>query len=86
MIQSGGFLVGFIAIPQAMFLTGKEVFKKGLKKDITLAKSAASELAEKATDYCVNKGINEHNKKFTSSKSPEMTLTNNEIKDIIKVI
>ena len=38
------------------------------------------------TGYCVSKKINELNKKFTSRKSSGITLTNNEIKDIMKVI
>ena len=44
------------------------------------------ELAEKATEYYVIKGINKLNKKFTSIKGSSITLTNNEIKDIMKVI
>ena len=80
-IKSGGILADLLpAIPQAMFLTEKEVLKKGLKKDITIAKNAAPELAEKATEYYVNKGINELNKKPTSSKGSGVTLTNNEKK------
>ena len=87
MIQSGGFLVDWLAaILQAIFLAGKEVLKRGLKRGITLTKNAAPELVEKATEYYVNKGINELNKKFTSSKGSGITLINNEIKDIIKVI
>ena len=39
MIQSGGILGDLlVAIPQAMFLTGKEVLKRGLKKGITSEK------------------------------------------------
>ena len=64
-----------------MFLIWKEVSKRGFKKGITLAKNAALELAEKATEWYVNKGINELNKKFTSSKGSGATLTKNEIKD-----
>ena len=80
-IKSGGILADLLpAIPQAMFLTEKEVLKKGLKKDITIAKNAAPELAEKATEYYVNKGINELHKKLTSSKGSGVTLTNNEKK------
>ena len=45
-----------------MFLTEKEVFKRRVKKGITLAKDAAPELAEKATGYYVNRGINKLNK------------------------
>ena len=81
MIQSGGFLVGLLtAIPQAMFLARKEALKRGLKKGVILTKNAATELAEKATEHYVNKGINELYIKFTLNK------TSNEIKDIIKVI
>ena len=43
-------------------------------------------LTGKATEYYANKEINELNKKFTSNKGSGITLTNNEIKDIIKVI
>ena len=46
----------------------------------------APELARKATEYYINKGINEFNKTFTSSKDSWITLTNNKIKDILKVI
>ena len=46
----------------------------------------ASKLAEKATEYCINKGICELNKKFTSSKGSRITLRNNEIKDITRII
>ena len=60
--------------------------KDALKKGITLAKVAAPGLAKKATEYYVNKGINELNKKFTSTKGSGITLTSNEVKDIIKVI
>ena len=82
-IQSGGFLGDLIAgIPQLMYLVGKEVLKKG----ISVGKDAALMLAGKATEYYANKKINEVNKKFISSKSSGITLTNNEIKDIIKVI
>ena len=41
---------------------------------------------EKATEFYINKGINELKKKITSSKGSDVTLTNNEIKDIMKVI
>ena len=46
----------------------------------------APKLAEKATEYYINKGIKELNQKFASSKSSGITLTNNEIKDIMRVI
>ena len=51
------------AIPQAMFVLGKEVFKKA----ISLAPKLAPALAEKATKH-IDKGINKLDKKFTSSK------------------
>ena len=60
-----------------MFLARKEALKKGI--------SLAPKLAEKATEYYV-KGIIELNKKFTWSKGSGITLTNNEIKYIMKVI
>ena len=63
-----------------------EVLKRGVKKGATLAQNAAPELAEKATEYYVNKEINKLNKKFTSSKGSGIALTNKETKDIIKVI
>ena len=79
MIQSGGILGDLIAaLQQVMYLTGKEVWKK----DISLA----PKLAGKATEYHINKGINELSKKFTSRKGSGIPLTNDEIKDIIKVI
>ena len=82
MIQSGGILGDLLmAIPQVMFLAGKEALKK-----VSLAPKLAPILAEKATEYYINKGINELNKKFKSSKGTGITLTNNEIKDIMKMI
>ena len=65
-----------------MFLAGKEAFKKGM----SLTPKLAPKLAEKATEYYINKGISELNKTFTSSRGSGITLTNNEIKDIMKVI
>ena len=63
-MQSGGVLVDILsAIPQAMFLTGIKALKSGVKNGVTLEKNEAPELAEKATEYYVNKGINELNKK-----------------------
>ena len=59
---------------------------KSIHSIYKIAKAARSELAEKATEYYVNKGINKLNKKFTSSKGSGITLTNNEIKDIVKII
>ena len=79
MMQSGGILGDLIvAIPQVMFLTGKDL----LRKDVSLA----PKLAGKATEHYINKGINDLNKKFTTSKGLEITVTNNEIKVIMKVI
>ena len=79
MAQSGGILGDLlVALPQAMFLAGKEALKKG----ISLAPKLAPILAEKAT----HKGINEVNKKFVSDKGSGTTLTNNEIKYIMKVL
>ena len=46
----------------------------------------ALKLAGKATEYYIKKGINELTKKFTSSKGSGITLTNNEVKDIMEVI
>ena len=70
MIQSGGILGELIAgIPQLMFLTGKEVLRKG----ISLTKDAAPILVGKATEYYVNKEINKLNKKVTSSKGLGIT-------------
>ena len=65
-----------------MLLTGKEE----LKKSITLAKDAAVMLTGKASEYYTSKEINELSKQFASSKGSGITLTNNEIKDIMKVI
>ena len=74
-IQSGGILTELIAaIPQAMFLAGKEVLK------------AVLETTGKATEYYINKGINNLNTKFRSSKSSGIAIANNELKDIVKVI
>ena len=83
MAQSGGILGDLlVALPQAMFLAGKEALKKG----ISLAPKLAPILAEKATQCYINKGINEVNKKFASDKGSGTTLTNNEIKYIMKVL
>ena len=83
MIQSGGIISELIAaIPQAMFLAGRDVLKKG----ISLARKLAPALAGKATEYYINKEINTLNKKFPSSKGSGITLATNETKDIIKVI
>ena len=84
MIQSGGILgESLVAMPHAMFLAGR---KRSIKRGISLALKIATKLAEKATEYYINRGINELNKKFTLSKGSGITLRNNEIKDIMKVI
>ena len=53
---------------------------------MALASKLAPALAVKATECYINKGINELHKQFTPSKGPRITLTNNETKDIIKVV
>ena len=79
MIQSRGILGDLIAaIPQVMFLAKTEALKK--------VNNWHQNQWKKATKYYINKGINKINKRFTSSKGPGVTLTNNEIKDIMKVI
>ena len=73
MTQLGAFLFKKLAATsQAMFLTRVEVL--------------TPELANGATRYYVNKGINQLNKKFASTEGLGITLTNNEIKDTTKVI
>ena len=78
MMQS--YLLGDViaATPQVIFLTRKEV----LKKVIFLAPKLAPKLAGKGTEYYINKEINELNKKFILG----ITLTNNKIKGMMKVI
>ena len=83
MIQSGRILGELlVGIPYAMPQAGKEALEKG----ISLAPKLAPAFAGKATEYYINKGVNKLNKKFTSTKGSGTTLTNNEIKDIMKVI
>ena len=83
MVQSRGVLGELlVAVSHVMFLAGKEALKKGK----SLAPKLALKLAEQATEYYINKEINELNKKFTSSKGLEINLRNNKIKDNIKVI
>ena len=49
-IPSGGIFSDLLmALQQPMFVTGKEVLKRGIKKGITLAKNAALWLAKRAT-------------------------------------
>ena len=64
-----------------MFLAGKAALKRYI-----ISTKLAAKLAEKATECYINKGIKELNQKFASSKSSGITLTNNEIKDIMRVI
>ena len=47
--------------------------KEALKKRITLAKNEATGIAKEATEYYINKGINELDKKFTASKGSGIT-------------
>ena len=76
MIQLWGTLTELlVGIP---YIFAKEGTKQLIKR--------APEITRYLTNYFVNKKINELNKKFTSSKGSGITLANNEIKDIIKVI
>ena len=75
MIQSGGILGDFTT-------SNVSNRKRRIKKGISLA----PKLAGKAAEYYINKGTNEPDKKFTLSKGLGITLPNNEIKDIMKVI
>ena len=43
-------------------------------------------LTQKETKYYINTGVNEFNRKFTSSKSSGITLTHNEIKDLTRIL
>ena len=87
MIQSREILTDLLAaMSQVMFLIRVEALKRGAKKVVTLAQNAALELAEKATEYDDNKGINKLNNKFRSSKVSGIALTKKETKDIIKVM
>ena len=46
MIQSGGILVNSLsAIPQAMFLTGVEALKRGVKEGVTLTKKCSTRIS-----------------------------------------
>ena len=58
-----------------MFKAGTEVVKRG-----------EPILAKNTTKCFVNKGINELNKSFTTKEGSGLRLTNNEIKDIMKII
>ena len=59
----------------AMVRGGTEVWKRG-----------APILAKTATKHVLNKRINVLNKRFTRSEGWAITITNNEINDIIKVV
>ena len=87
MIQSDEVLVEPLsAIPQAMFLTEVKALKGGAKKDAALAKNIVPQLAEKATDYYVNKIMNKINKKLMSTKVSGIILINDKVKHIMKVL
>ena len=53
---------------------------------MVLTKNKTPGLAQKATEYSASKKINELSKKFTANKSWRITLTNDEIKGIIKIV
>ena len=75
-MQSGGTLPELLGgIP---YIFAKEGTKQLMKR--------APEITIGLTRYFVNKKISELDKKFTSSKGSEITLANDEIKDIMKVI
>ena len=75
----------FYATPAVLFVIGAKALERGVKKGEILAKKAAPALAEKATEYYVNKRINEVNKKFTPRKGSGIMLKNNEINDFVQV-
>ena len=79
-MQSGGIIVSL-----RESLT-KMIFMAGLEGAKTVVKKYAPKLAKNVAKYYVNRGINKVNKEFTASESSGITLTNNLIKDIIKVI
>ena len=58
--------------------------KKSIRKGISLAPKLVLELAGKAPEYYINKGIYELNKKITSSKSSRTTLTKEDVMKEIK--
>ena len=74
MIQSGG----FIAYYTTSNISNRSRSIKKSRKNCVTANNAAPWLAEKATWYYVNRGINELNKKFTVSKGSGTTIANNE--------
>ena len=75
MIQSRGILGELLVVSyEALSAETQELIKR------------APELTKDATRYFVNKGINKLKKDFTLSECSVITLRNNEIKDIMKVI
>ena len=65
MIKSGAILGELlVCIPYEILQAGKEALKKGL----SLVPILAPALVGKVTEYYINKGVHELNKKFTSSK------------------
>ena len=56
------------------------------KAGTDIVKRSEPILAKNATKFFVNKGINELNKSFTTKEGSGLRLTNNEIKDIMKII
>ena len=79
-MQSGGIIVSLLeSLTKMIFMAGLEGAKTAVKK-------YAPKLAKNIAKYYVNRGINKVNKEFTTSESSGITLTNNLIKDVIKVI
>ena len=77
MLQSGGILGDLIAAkPQGMVLAGKETLKKVYHQH----QNQCHDLLEKQQNIILIK------EEFASRKGSGITLTNNEIKDIVKVI
>ena len=75
-MQSGGTLAELpVGIP---YVFAKEGSKQLIKRP--------PEITRGLTRYFVNKKLNKISKKFASSKSSGITLTNNEVKDIKRVI
>ena len=68
------------------FTLGEALLKSRIGGSIIELKKRAPILPKTATEYFVNTEINELKKKFTTSKVSGINLTNNEIKDIGKVI
>ena len=81
MIQSGGIFGNLTAtVPQVNFLTGKEVIKKVYHQH---QNQPQNQLKKQQNIMLI---LNELKKQFTSSKGSGITLTNNEIKNVTKVI